>query len=88
MGLTSPCIRLCHTFPVRISLAKVILGALVYLAAFLTLAPLFRAVKRTDVQTLAPMLGQIKILKPVTSLVFGYELHVLDVLQSRKTGAD
>jgi len=70
------------------SLAKVILAGLVYLAAFLTLAPLFRAVKRTDVQTLASILGQIKILKPVTSLVFGYELHVLDVLQSRKTGED
>ena len=56
--------------------------------AYLTLAPLFRAVKRTDVQTLASILGQIKILKPVTSLVFGYELHVLDVLQSRKTGAE
>lgn len=67
------------------SLAKVILAGLVYFAAYLTLAPLFRAVKRTDVQALAPILGEIKILEPVTSLVFGYELRILSILQSRKT---
>lgn len=70
------------------SLVKVILACLVYLAAFLTLAPLFRAVKRTDLETLAPILGQIKILRPFTGLIFGYELHILDLLQSRNTGAD
>ncbi len=64
------------------SLAKVILGGLVYFAAFFTLAPLFRAVKRTDVQTLTPILSQIKILKPIASLIFRYELLVLDALQS------
>jgi O-antigen/teichoic acid export membrane protein len=64
------------------SLAKVIFGGLVYFAVFFTLAPLFRAVKRTDLQTLTPILGQIKILKPIASLVFRYELLVLDALQS------
>jgi O-antigen/teichoic acid export membrane protein len=64
------------------SLAKVILGGLVYFAAFFTLAPVFRAVKRADVQTLTPILGQIKILKPIASLVFRYELLVLDALTS------
>jgi len=66
------------------SLANVIIGGLLYLLAYLTLAPLFGAVKRTDLQTLAPILGQIRILRPPTSMVFEYMLRVLDVLDSRK----
>jgi hypothetical protein len=50
------------------SLGNVIIGGLVYLLAYLTLAPLFGAVKRTDLQTLAPILGQISILRPATPL--------------------
>lgn len=45
------------------SLANVIIGGLVYLLAYLTLAPLLGAVKRTDLQTLARILGQIRILR-------------------------
>jgi len=68
------------------SLLKVILGGLVYLAAYLTLAPLFRAVKHTDVQTLAPILSQIRILKPVTDQIFAYETRLLNMLERNDDG--
>jgi hypothetical protein len=44
------------------------------LSAYPTLAPLFRAVKRTDVQTLTLILGEIRIIKPITNPIFAYEL--------------
>jgi O-antigen/teichoic acid export membrane protein len=63
------------------SLANVFLGGLIYLAAYLTLAPVFKAVKRTDLEILAPILGQIRILRPVTDLIFAYETRLLNMLE-------
>lgn len=62
------------------SIANVIIGGFIYLVAYLTLAPLFGAVKRTDLQLLAPILGQIKILRPATDLIFAYEARLLTAL--------
>jgi O-antigen/teichoic acid export membrane protein len=63
------------------SLANALIGALIYLAAYLTVAPVFRAVKRADLQTLIPILGQIRILRPATRLIFAYETRVLNLVE-------
>jgi O-antigen/teichoic acid export membrane protein len=63
------------------ALANVFIGAFIYLAAYLTLAPVFRAIKRVDVEILAPIIGQIKILRPATDLIFTYEGRLLDMLE-------
>ena len=68
-------------YSVMSSLANVILGGLLYLLAYLTLAPVFGAVRRADIQTLAPILGQIRILKPVIDLIFAYEARILTALR-------
>jgi hypothetical protein len=50
-------------------LANALIGALIYLAAYLTLAPVFKAIKRSDLEILGPLLGRIRIIKPATDLV-------------------
>lgn len=62
------------------SLANVLVGGSIYLAAYLTLAPLFRAIKRTDIQILAPILGQIRIIKPATDRILAYETWLLEAV--------
>ena len=59
------------------SLPNVLIGGLIYFVAYLTLAPLFGAVRRTDLQLLAPIIGRIKILRPATDLIFAYEDRIL-----------
>jgi len=65
------------------SLATVLIGGIIYLAAYLTLAPVFKAVKRTDLEILAPVLGQVRFLRPATNLIFAYETILLEMLESR-----
>jgi len=65
------------------SLANVLIGASIYLATYLTLAPLLGAVRKTDLQILGPILGQIKILRPATNLILAYETRVLTALNDR-----
>jgi hypothetical protein len=48
-----------------------------------TLAQLFLAIKRTDLEILAPILGQIRILRPITYLIFAYETRVLKAVEGR-----
>jgi len=56
-------------------------GGFIYLAAYLTLAPIFKTIGRTDLDILAPILGQIKILKPVTNLIFANDTRLLNMLE-------
>jgi O-antigen/teichoic acid export membrane protein len=65
------------------SLANLLIGAIIYLATYLTLAPAFKAIKRTDIEILAPILGQIKLLRPATDLIFAYETRLLNMLEGR-----
>jgi len=53
------------------------------LMAHPTLAQLFLAIKRTDLEILAPILGQIRILRPITYLIFAYETRVLKAVEGR-----
>jgi len=43
-----------------------------------TLAQLFIAIKRTDLEILAPVLGQIRIIKPATDRILAYETWLLE----------
>jgi hypothetical protein len=61
------------------SLANVFLAAVIYLFAFLTLVPVFKAVDRTDLDILVPILGQVNVLKPATHMVLGYERRLLSI---------
>jgi len=65
------------------SLANALIGASIYLAAYITLAPVFKAIKRSDLEILASLLGQIRILKPATDLIFAYETRLLNMLERK-----
>jgi hypothetical protein len=63
------------------ALANVFIGAFIYLAAYLTLTPVFKAVKRTDLEILAPIVSRIRILRPAADLIFAYETRLLNILE-------
>jgi O-antigen/teichoic acid export membrane protein len=63
------------------SYADALLGALVYLVTYLTLIPLLGAVTGDDLRVLAPILRQIKWLRPLTSLVLAYETRLIGIVQ-------
>lgn len=81
-----PVFFLVHVSPFP-SLLNALAGAAVYLAAYLTLAPMFKAVKRPDLEILASILGQIKIAKVVTNRILAYEAWVLDAAEGKVDGA-
>jgi O-antigen/teichoic acid export membrane protein len=58
------------------SLANLVIGGIIYVVAYLTLAPAFKAFKRTDLEILAPILGQIRFLRPAIKLIFAYEIRL------------
>jgi O-antigen/teichoic acid export membrane protein len=72
-------------YPRLPSLANAVIGACIYLAAYLTLAPVFKAIKRTDLEILAPLLGRIRILKPATDLIFAYETRLLNMIERSRS---
>lgn len=63
------------------SLANVLVGTVAYLVAYLTLAPLFKAIRLADFEILAPIFGQIRFLKPIANLIFAYETRVLKAVE-------
>jgi O-antigen/teichoic acid export membrane protein len=77
---TLPVLPIVYYSPLP-SLANVLLGGSVYLAAYLTLVPLFRAIKRSDIRILAPILGQIRTIKPVTDRILAYETWLLEAVE-------
>ena len=75
-----PILPLVHYSPFP-SFVNVLIGAAIYTATYLTLAPAFKAIKRTDLEVLAPILGQISLLRPATDLIFSYETHLLNMIE-------
>jgi O-antigen/teichoic acid export membrane protein len=63
------------------SYANAALGALIYAAAYLTLIPLLKALTRSDLQLLTPILKQIKPLQPLTDLIITYENQLLNITE-------
>jgi hypothetical protein len=43
----------------------------------------FKAIKRSDLEILGPLLGRIRILKPATDLIFAYETWLLEAVEGR-----
>jgi O-antigen/teichoic acid export membrane protein len=80
LASTLPILPIVYYSPLP-SLVNVLIAAPIYLAAYLTVAPLFGAVKRADLQVLIPILGQIKILKSATGLILAYETLVLNIVE-------
>jgi O-antigen/teichoic acid export membrane protein len=54
------------------------LQLVVFAAAYLTLAPIFRAIGREDVGRLRLVLGEIRAIRLVTGWIFGYEMFIID----------
>jgi O-antigen/teichoic acid export membrane protein len=63
------------------TIVNILIGIVIYAVAYLTLAPAFKAIRRTDLEMLAPILGQIRFLRPATDLIFAYETRLLNMLE-------
>jgi stage V sporulation protein B len=59
------------------SYVNAFIGALVYLIAYLTVMPVLKAVTRTDLKLLSPILYQIKWLRPAINLILAYEMRIV-----------
>ena len=75
-----PILPVVYYSPFR-SIVNVMIGIVIYTAAYLTLAPTFKAIKRTDLKTLAPILGRIRFLRHAVDLIFAYETYLLNRLE-------
>jgi len=69
------------------SLTNVLVCATIYLVAYLTLAPVLKAVKRTDIQTLELVFGQVRILRSAARMILAYEERVLVALERGRSEA-
>jgi hypothetical protein len=80
LGSALPVLPVVYYSPLP-SFVNVLLGGFVYLAASLTLLPLFRAIKQSDIQALAPILSPIRIIRPITNLIFAYETRLVKAVE-------
>jgi hypothetical protein len=83
LASTLPILPIVYYSPLP-SLANALLGGSIYLAAYLTFVPIFRATEQSDIQILAPILGQIRIIKPASDRILAYETWLLEKVE-RKT---
>lgn len=76
-----PILPLAYYSPLP-ALANVIVGGLIYLAAYLTFVPICKAITRPDLQILSQILSHIKVLRPAVKLILAYERLLLRALES------
>jgi len=84
LASTIPILPLAWYSPLP-SLTNVLICASIYIVVYLTLAPVLKAVRRTDIQILESVFGQIRIVRPVAQLILAYEERVLVALERGNT---
>ena len=56
-----------------------VVGALLYLVAYLTLTPVLRVVDRHDLENLRQIFGKVRVLWPIVRLAIAYEDMLLSL---------
>jgi O-antigen/teichoic acid export membrane protein len=77
-----PALLVLHFSPLH-ELVTVILGGLLYIAIYLTLIPLTRAINQTELQTVARVAQRIKPFAPILKLVLNFEKRLLNIRQKK-----
>lgn len=82
-----PTIALLQVYVTGTSVMNVIFGGLVYLASYLTLAPICGAVNSSDIDNLRTIFFKTRMIARLTKPIFGYEERILSMTSKGETGA-
>jgi O-antigen/teichoic acid export membrane protein len=80
LGAAVPTLGLIQLDGAGVGVVNLIVGGLLYLVVYLTLAPILGAVDKQDIVNLRTLLGGTRILSTVVNPVFDYESKLLSVM--------
>jgi putative peptidoglycan lipid II flippase len=80
LGAAAPTIALTQLGPAKIGILNLIIGGFLFLAAYLTLAPLLGAVDKSDINNLKTILCKTRLVAKLADPVFEYEVRVLSAI--------
>ena len=80
LGAAVPTVGLIQLDGAGVGVVNLIVGGLLYLVVYLTLAPILGAVDKQDIVNLRTLLGGTRIVSTVVNPVFDYESKLLSVM--------
>jgi peptidoglycan biosynthesis protein MviN/MurJ (putative lipid II flippase) len=80
-GAAVPTVGLILLDGAGVGVVNLVVGGLLYLLVYLTLAPILSAVDKQDVLNLRTLLGDTRIVATLLNPVFDYELRLLSVIR-------
>ena len=80
LGAAVPTLALIQLDGAGIGMINLVIGGLLYLAVYLTLAPISKAVNKQDIINLRTILGRTRIVAGLTNPVFDYEDKLLSAM--------
>jgi len=83
LGAALPTLGLIQLDGAGIGVANVVVGGLLYLAIYLTLAPIIGAVEKQDILNLRTLLGSTRIVAVLVNPVFDYESRLLSAMKRK-----
>jgi hypothetical protein len=63
--------------------AKLAACAMIYLAVYLTAAPLLKILTRGDLENLTRIFAKVAVLRPVARIITSYEIKVMNLMEAR-----
>ena len=83
LGAAAPTLGLIHLDGMGVGVVNLVVGGLLYLGVYLTLAPILGAVGKQDILNLRTLLGGTRIVAVLVNPVFDYESKLLSVVKRK-----
>ena len=83
LGAAAPTLGLIQLDGAGVGVVNLIVGGLLYLAVYLTLAPILGAVEKQDIMNLRTLLGGTRIVAVLVNPVFDYESKLLSAVKRK-----
>jgi stage V sporulation protein B len=84
LGAAVPTVGLIQLDGAGVGVVNLIVGGVLYLLVYLTLAPVLRAVDEQDILNLRTLLGSTRIVARLLNPVFDYELRLLSAMRANQ----
>jgi hypothetical protein len=81
LGATVPTVGLIQLDDAGVGAVNLIVGGVLYLLVYLTLASILRAVDKQDVLNLRTLLGGVRVVAVLVNPVLGYESKMLSAMR-------
>ena len=83
MGAAVPTLGLIQLGGAGVGVVNLVVGGLLYLGVYLTLAPILGAVEQQDILNLRTLLGETRIVALLVNPVFDYESKLLSAVKRK-----